>query len=307
MDKPQRDLELSADRWTRELSDKGYCVIEELVPQARIQALHADLRERLSKTPFSVGEFHGERSKRCGSLLIRSVHAEGIVRHPLVLEIVDRVLSPYCDCVQLNLTQAIELHPGAEAQPPHRDHDLWRAQKGQMEFQVNVMWPLTEFTAANGATIVWPGSHKRLSEFVIDQSEAIAPEMDPGSALLFLGSVLHCGGANRTSLPRTGVIISYCLGWLKPYENQWLAYPPEVAKDFAPELAALVGYRQHRPNLGSYEGQSPAVLLSAQEHNFLGAVDALAPEHVEFIHMLRERLARCDQTIERRPLPWTAC
>lgn len=39
------------------------------------------------------------------------------------------------------------------------------------------------------------------------------------------------------------MIVSYALGWLKPYENQWLAYPPEVARRFSRDLAALVGYR----------------------------------------------------------------
>ncbi len=56
--------------------------------------------------------------------------------------------------------------------------------------------------------------------------------MEPGAALLFLGSTLHAGGPNRTSLPRRGIIISYCLGWLKPYELPWLAYPPDVARNF---------------------------------------------------------------------------
>ena len=124
---------------------------------------------------------------------------------------------------------------------------------------------------------------------MIDPAESVAPEMAPGSALLFLGSVLHGGGANRTSALRTGVIVSYCLGWLKPYENQWLAYPPSVARHFSPELAELVGDRCRRPNLGNYEGQSPAVLLQDNPPEFLGAVDALAPEHVEFITQLKRK------------------
>ena len=102
--------------------------------------------------------------------------------------------------------------------------------------------------------------------------------MAPGSALLFLGSTLHGAGGNRTRSVRRGCIVSYCLGWLKPYENQWLAYPPEVARRFSPELAALVGYRQHRPNLGNYEGRCPSILLRGAVPEHLGAVDALRPD-----------------------------
>ena len=108
-------------------------------------------------------------------------------------------------------------------------------------------------------------------------------ELEPGSALLFLGSTLHGAGGNCSDEIRRGAIVSYCLGWLKPYENQWLAYPPEVARTFPSELAALVGYRQHRPNLGNYEGQCPSVLLGDGAHRPLGAIDALRPDQQAMI------------------------
>ena len=77
---------------------------------------------------------------------------------------------------------------------------------------------------------------------------------------------------------RRGIIVSYCLGWLKPYENPWLAYPPEIARHFPPELAALSGYAQHRPNLGNFEGQCPSVLFGGYPDDPLGAIDALRPD-----------------------------
>jgi ectoine hydroxylase-related dioxygenase (phytanoyl-CoA dioxygenase family) len=107
--------------------------------------------------------------------------------------------------------------------------------------------------------------------------------MEPGSALIFLGSTLHGAGGNRTSQVRRGAIVSYCLGWLKPYENQWLSYPPDVARNFSPELAALVGYQQHRPNLGNYEGRCPSVLLEGEPVGRLGAIDALRPDQARMV------------------------
>jgi hypothetical protein len=47
---------------------------------------------------------------------------------------------------------------------------------------------------------------------------------------------------------------------------------------FPPDLAALVGYRQHRPNLGNFEGQCPSVLLGGRADQPLGAIDALRPD-----------------------------
>ncbi len=262
------------------LLEQGWCIIPGLLPAPKVAALHDDLRERFARTPFCRGDFYGARTKRFGGLLKRSAHAEAFVLHPRILAIADRVLLPHCDRYQLNLAQALEVHPGSPAQAPHRDQDMWRGPTGRIEYLLNVMWPFTDYRARNGATLVWPGSHRRQDEDHIDPSEAVAAEMEAGSALLFLGSTLHGAGANRTAQPRTGMVISYCLGWLKPYENQWLVYPPPVARGFAPELAALVGYRQHRPNLGNYEGQCPSVLLHDPVPDFLGAVDELRPDQL---------------------------
>ena len=103
-------------------------------------------------------------------------------------------------------------------------------------------------------------------------------ECEPGDAIVFLGSTLHGAGGNVSASTRRALIVSYCLGWLKPYENQWLAYPPAVARGFSPELAALAGYRQHRPNLGNFEGQCPSILLRDSVPEHLAAIDALRPD-----------------------------
>ena len=157
----------------------------------------------------------------------------------------------------------------------------FRGAQGEIEYLINVMWPFTPYRFENGATVVWPGSHRRQSERRIDRAEAISAEMDPGSALLFLGSTLHGAGANRTDGPRAGMIISYSLGWLKPYENQFLVYPPYVARGFSPELAALVGYQVHRPNLGNYEGQCPSIVLRDEVPEYLAAIDELRADQIK--------------------------
>jgi hypothetical protein len=261
-----------------ELREQGYCIIRGAVPRETIAALDQDLAGDFARTPFCEGGFYGATTKRFGRLLIRSEHAAALVRHPGILATVEKLLSPWCDRIQLNVTQAIGIHPGAPAQMPHRDQDMWRAPVGEAEYLVNVIWPLTHFTAANGATMVWPSSHGANALAPEPPNTPVAAEMAPGDALLFLGSTLHGAGANTTDEVRRGIVIGYSLGWLKPYENQWLAYPPEIARSFPPELAALVGYRQHRPNLGNYEGQCPSVLLGDGADRPLGAIDALRPD-----------------------------
>ena len=275
---PQPGLALQAEQWTQLLWSQGWCAIPNALSPQLIGALDCDLASDFLETPFCRGGFYGARTKRFGRLLTRSPLARKLVQHPLILEISRRVLEPWCDTIQLNLTQALALHPGAPPQLPHRDQDMWRGAVGEMEYLVNVMWPFTRYTRTNGATIIWPDSHGKRALDPDPPSGEFAAELEPGSALMFLGSTLHGAGGNSSDEVRRGAIVSYCLGWLKPYENQWLAYPPDVARNFGPELAALVGYQQHRPNLGNYEGQCPSVLLRGPLPERLAATDELRPD-----------------------------
>jgi N-acyl-L-homoserine lactone synthetase len=272
------ELERAVDWWSEAVKADGYCVIPDAIRLETVARLNDDLDARFTATPFCEGGFYGPRTKRFGSLLKRSQAAADFVQHPLILGIIQKLLGPWCDRFNLNLSQGIEIHPGAPAQFPHRDQDMWQGEKGRIEYLVNVMWPLTDFTVENGATRIWPGSHHPGAADLPPTEKPLVAEISPGSALVFLGSTLHAAGGNYSRSMRRGLIVSYCLGWLKPFENQWLCYPPEIAKTFSPELAELIGYSQHRPNLGNYEGQSPAILLNGPVPEYVAAADALRPD-----------------------------
>lgn len=266
------------------LKARGYAIARNILPRATIERLDADLAEAFAVTPFGRGSFYGTRTKRFGRLLARSAFTEQLVLQPEILRAAEALLLPYCDVIQLNVAQAIAVHPASLQQMPHRDQDMWRIVPGAAEYLLNVIWPFTRFTAANGATRVWPGTHGANAAATELQGDPVIAKMEPGDALLFLGSTAHGAGANHTeSEVRRGCVIGYSLGWLKPYENQMLAYPPNIARRFSPELAALVGYRQHRPNLGNYEGQCPSILLAGSPERPIGAVDALRQDQVELV------------------------
>ncbi len=264
-----------------ELRETGFTVLREALAAEAVSALDRELSPRFANTPFCEGSFSGRRTKRFHGLLKRSRGAEQLVMHGLVLDIAEEILSPFCDTLQLNLTQAVEIHPGEGAQIPHRDQDMWQGEKGRTEYLLNVMWPLSPFRRENGGTMVWPGSHRCQETKSMPVEKAFSPELDPGDVLLFLGSTLHGAGANRSAATRRGIIVSYCLGWLKPYENMWLTYPPEIAGNYPKTMRDLIGYRLNRPNLGNYDGNCPSVLLQAPQPEHLATRDAFRPEQLE--------------------------
>jgi hypothetical protein len=65
--------------------------------------------------------------------------------------------------------------------------------------------------------------------------------------------------------------VSYCVGWLRTEENQYLATPMDVVRTLPRESQALLGYAAHDavPVGGGYLGavlvQDPVELLAAGE------------------------------------------
>ncbi len=263
----------------RSLVEEGYVLLPGLLSKGEVDTILAELEPHFRATPPCVGDFHGWKTTRMGAVLSKASSTKALLLHEAVWPAIEAILKPACDYVQLNLVQAIRVHPGERAQVPHRDEEMWPVPKGA-PWMINVMWALDDFTEENGATRLWPRSHRGDLDRFIGAEGSVAAAMPAGSACAFMGSLTHGAGANVSASHRTGIIVSYCLGWLKTYENQYLTYPPAVARSFTPEVQSLIGYRMHRPNLGSWNGQDPAVLLG--EHDDHPAfMDALPPEVAE--------------------------
>ncbi len=119
------------------------------------------------------------------------------------------------------------------------------------------MWALTDFTKENGATRVVPGSQDWEYERRAKEEEIGYAEMPRGSVLIYSGSVIHGGGENISDMNRMGINITYSLAWLRQEENQFLSCPPDVARDFEPELQELLGYTMGSVACGYYSQLLP--------------------------------------------------
>ena len=85
--------------------------------------------------------------------------------------------------------------------------------------------------------------------------------MPAGSVIVFLGTLLHRGGANRSAQPRLAVSNQYCEPWARQQENYTLAIPPERASQLSERVQALLGYSIHPPFMGHVNGVHPRRLL----------------------------------------------
>lgn len=232
----------------------GAAIVRDVLASTDITDVLRELDPFIAGTGVIDNELLGSRTTRTGALVARSAVARSAVVHPEVLQLAKRFLGRFSSNIQLNLTQVMRLLPGQNAQQLHRDRFLWgKHLPAEVEPMFNTMWALTDFTEENGATLVVPGSHRWPWDRETAPDEVVSAVMPAGSVLLYTGTVVHGGGANRSDAPRIGMNITYLLGWLRQEENQYLSCPPEVASQFAdPELRSLLGYSAGNGALGYY-------------------------------------------------------
>ncbi len=247
------------------LARDGALILEGLLTDPAREALLAELMPYIEATPPGRDGFSGVKTTRTGALVARSPLSRALITDARILGICDRILLPSAERYQLHLTQVIRIRPGQEAQPIHRDRWAWGTHLKNVEPQLNTIWALTDFTKANGATQVVPGSVDWPDNRRPEAHEIAWAEMPRGSALVYTGSVFHGGGANVSNGDRIGLNLTYALAWLRQEENQYLACPPEIARALSPELQRLIGYAMGSYALGYYSpplppGQGPEVV-----------------------------------------------
>lgn len=233
------------------LQQEGCAVVERLVSLDLLARAQAELRPYLDATPPGNDDFAGRRTRRTGALIARSETCRELVMHPTVLDAVGTALAQ-ATSFQLHLTQVIAIGPGEPGQLIHRDQwafDFFPFPTGY-EVQCNTIWAMNDFTFANGATRLIPGSHRLPDRQQFKHKQAEAAEMPAGSVLFYTGSLYHGAGANNSDATRYGLNLTYARSWLRQEENQYLAVPAEIARTLPEPLLRLMGYARGAYALG---------------------------------------------------------
>jgi ectoine hydroxylase-related dioxygenase (phytanoyl-CoA dioxygenase family) len=247
------------------IEEDGYTIIEGAFDAALADELRADL-ERIeaeqSITPHA-NSFEGAATWRIYNLLAHGPLYQAIPAHPGVLPVVEGVLDHGCLVSSLS---SIAIGPGERAQPIHADDQAMPLAKPHVPTVCNTMWALTDFTEANGATRIVPGSHRADHSPSYGQHyESIPAEMAKGGVLVWHGSLWHGGGANGTERRRYGIAMNYCAGWIRQQENQQLGLPLDLVRTFPRRLQELCGFGTYRGLMGHIDRHTPLeVLLGAE-------------------------------------------
>jgi ectoine hydroxylase-related dioxygenase (phytanoyl-CoA dioxygenase family) len=251
----------------------GAVIIEDFAGTVTLAAIWADIGPALDRQPEGDGRLIGRRTKVVPALARRTAHSIAIMRQPHFLGLARHFLQrpvrawlgeqvvEFVPTIQLSISRAIQVLPGAGYQALHRDDTSHLRTHPGPESRVQVMVAATEFTSGNGATRVIPGSHRWDDDRPPREHETVPARMRPGSALLWLGSTYHGAGANGSAAPRTGLSYAYDLGNLRQEENQYLSVPPEVARQYPEDIQRLLGYEACPPMCGLVDLNDPMFLL----------------------------------------------
>ena len=278
-------LMTSTDHHLARYHEQGFVILRDVLGASEIKALRVELQPYLDLGVQGRNNFEGERTQRVYSLVGRGTVFERTAENPAVLELVDALLQPG---YLLTASQAICIHPGETAQPVHYDDTFYTLPRPRPAVSVSTIWALDDFTAASAGTEVIRGSHAWDDEQVattymaapdvpVDEAleaQLTAVEMPAGSLVLFAGTLLHRGGANRSSASRRAFSHQYCEPWARQQENFTVSIPRERAKAMSPRLRQLLGFSIHPPFMGQLAGRHPEKALADDYVNSLVADDA---------------------------------
>jgi hypothetical protein len=218
------------------VAEDGACIVEGLLEAATCERLLDDFAPHLDALGWGSDdlgyrdEFYGQRTKRLHGLFSKSPAMVDVLTSPLITGLARRMFvdTGMAQDIRLSNTELMVIGERQGVQDWHTDGVSWRRiqQAESQEILISANIALTPFRGSNGATRVAPGSHRWEPGRRPTEAETTLAVMPRGAALIYGGNVLHSGGDNSESAPRTGLYLGYIPSWLRPIENQLVTNDP---------------------------------------------------------------------------------
>lgn len=256
----------------RTIDDVGFVAVENAYDLDFIDAVRAAYEVELEKFLQSRGGLEGMRGKTFGlnhigffPPLFPPVADGTIAAHPIAVQILTALLGKGLRCSFFHTNTAC---PGSGIQPVHRDggslfEGEWPVTHPVVQMVLNI--PLCPFTVENGATQIWPGTH-RIADRTPEEGKRLeerAARLPSAKMVLPVGSFVlrdlrmwHRGMPNDSGRIRTMMAIVYQREWLTDGLHHRRVTIPQSTWDGWPEAARhifrhnpVVPDAEHRPRV----------------------------------------------------------
>ena len=218
---PQGAFSLSAAE-ANFLDTNGFLPLGQLLSPEQIEAIRRHVQDLVDQEGEDGGSelFDSKHIKhpkeegadRLANLVNKGAIFDQLYTHPKLLAAVEHVLGNGIKLSSLNYRAA---RPGKGLQKLHVD---WKEAVGPGDYKVcNSIWLLDDFSRANGATRLVPGSHLWGKVPADEMHDPEAPHPDEmileataGTTVVFNSHVWHGGTMNRTDQPRRAIHSYFC-------------------------------------------------------------------------------------------------
>jgi ectoine hydroxylase-related dioxygenase (phytanoyl-CoA dioxygenase family) len=255
---------------TADLAQFGYCILERALSADAVAALKARVDEQASgEVAAGCGFVEAGINQRLWMLPNKGRIFRDLVLDPLVERLMGELLGPRFLLSSLTANIA---RPGGAPMYLHTDQgyvDFWT----DKPLVANVLFMLDDFSEANGATRVVPGSHLVREPRRWAPEETVPAEGPAGSVMVFDGRLTHGTGANRTASDQRRAVLAYhCRPFVRQQENFFLGLDPAIRRSERPAFLARLGF-EIWAGLGRTNAPGEAGVLAPLDHP-IGALDA---------------------------------
>jgi ectoine hydroxylase-related dioxygenase (phytanoyl-CoA dioxygenase family) len=242
------------------LLSEGLCLVTDVLSTAALTRARAALyratdEDRRGAATRRFGLDQDDGNRRVWNLLNRDPIFADLAEQPLALELVRAVLGwpALLSNISGNITG-----PGSTSGVLHADQIFVPTPWPERPQGVNIAWCIDDFTVANGATQVVPGSHRwnhppTAVEPTLPLQSVVAPA---GSLLAFDSRIWHRTGANTSAAAHRGAVFAfYTTPIYRTQENWFLSLEPSVLARASDTLLTLLAWRSE--GFGLVYGRSP--------------------------------------------------
>ncbi|WQF89949.1 Putative phytanoyl-CoA dioxygenase [Colletotrichum destructivum] len=254
---PTEDIE----QIKNDLIEYGYGLVKNALLPKEVEIIkNAVLQQAAGERQAGVATFDGGSkgpNQRVWNLINKGDEFIDLLNHPLIDAIVPWFLGDHAHISTLSANIA---RPGNVPMQLHTDQSSKTPPQRDLALGLNISFYLVNTTDINGATRVYPGSHKgNVAPSDIWTVEGSIPAEGPaGTAVVFDNRLWHTTGPNRASegeVERPVILLHFVRSFVRAGENHYLSLRKDVEAKLPDRQKAFFGFRKI-PGMGSVEGNT---------------------------------------------------
>ncbi|KZL76607.1 phytanoyl- dioxygenase family protein [Colletotrichum incanum] len=269
---PTEDIE----QIKRDLIQFGYGLVKNALSPREVDIIKkAVLEQAAGERQAGVATFDGGPdgpNQRVWNLINKGDEFIDLLNHPLIDAIIPWFLGDHAHISTLSANIA---RPGNVPMQLHTDQSSKTPPQRELAMGLNISFYLVDTTNVNGATRVYPGSHRGnvAPSDIWTVEGSIAAEGPAGTAVVFDNRLWHTTGPNRATegeLERPVILLHFVRSFVRAGENHYLSLRKDVEAKLPDRQKAFFGFRKI-PGMGSVEGNTAPGFVTRTD-NAIGAL-----------------------------------